>query len=51
MEIVTFVLGFVFALVLVQFYPGLTKVGSAVVNSSKAGVAWIQSKRSGKAGQ
>ncbi len=47
MEIVTFILGFVFALVLVQFYPGVTKVGAAVVESSKAGVAWIRSKRSG----
>jgi hypothetical protein len=47
MEILIFILGFVFALVLVHFYPGLATVGAAVVKSCKAGIAWIRSKRSG----
>lgn len=51
MEIIIFILGFVFALVLVHFYPGLGTVGAAVVKSCKAGISWIRSKRSGKAGE
>ncbi len=47
MEILVFIVGFVFALVLVHFYPGLGTVGAAVVRSCKAGIAWIKSKRSG----
>lgn len=51
MEIITFILGFVFALVLVHFYPGLGTVGAAVVKACKAGITLVKSKRSGKAGE
>lgn len=44
MTVVSFILGFIFALVLVHFYPKLGTVGGALV-------AWVKSMTSGKAGE
>ncbi len=47
MTVISFILGFIFALVLVHFYPKLGTVGGAVVQSCKS--AWAKVR--GKAGE
>jgi len=44
MTVISFILGFIFALVLVHFYPKLGTVGAAVVKTCKALWAKVRGK-------